>query len=399
MQRASVDLPQPDSPTSPNVSPRLTSNETPSTARSSLPPLCAERLLDAVDPQCRVLGARAEAGRQRSFVRPCAHTASSVISAGRGNSPAQRCSAKWHSATTGRSPGLSTTGGGTVVRQISTPFPIGQRGSNVQPGGRCARLGGNPGIDRQRPALRAGPARGTERSSASVYGMRRTREDLVGVAALDHPTRVHDEDAVAELGHDAEVVRDQQHRRAALGHEPLEQVEDLRLRRHVERGRRLVGDQQVRLVGERDRDHHALAHAARVLVRDSRRAGCSAFGTSTSLSRLDGERGARARRLILLVAQDDLRDLVADLAHRVERGHRVLEDQRHLLAAHRLHLAVGQPGDVAAVEHHAAALDAAGRLDQPQDRERRAPTCRSPTRRRPRRPCRARSRARPSGRP
>ena len=30
--RAVVDLPQPDSPTSPNVSPRLTSNEMPSTA-------------------------------------------------------------------------------------------------------------------------------------------------------------------------------------------------------------------------------------------------------------------------------------------------------------------------------------------------------------------------------
>ena len=32
MQRASVDLPQPDSPTMPSVSPGLTLNETPSTA-------------------------------------------------------------------------------------------------------------------------------------------------------------------------------------------------------------------------------------------------------------------------------------------------------------------------------------------------------------------------------
>ena len=59
----------------------------------------------------------------------------------------------------------------------------------------------------------------------------------------------------------------------------LHQVEDLRLRGHVERGRRLVGDQQVGVVDERHRDHHALAHAARELVRvvvdaAARRAGC-----------------------------------------------------------------------------------------------------------------------------
>jgi hypothetical protein len=43
--------------------------------------------------------------------------------------------------------------------------------------------------------------------------------------------------------------------------------EDLRLHGDVERRRRLVGDQQVRLVGERHGDHHALALAARQLVR------------------------------------------------------------------------------------------------------------------------------------
>ena len=45
------------------------------------------------------------------------------------------------------------------------------------------------------------------------------------------------------------------------------QREDLRLDRHVERRGRLVGDQQRRLAGHRQRDHHALAHAARELVR------------------------------------------------------------------------------------------------------------------------------------
>ena len=46
-----------------------------------------------------------------------------------------------------------------------------------------------------------------------------------------------------------------------------EQLQDLRLHGDVERRRRLVGDQQVGLVGERHRDHHALALPAGELVR------------------------------------------------------------------------------------------------------------------------------------
>ena len=46
-----------------------------------------------------------------------------------------------------------------------------------------------------------------------------------------------------------------------------EQLHDLSLDRHVERGRRLVGDQDVRVAPERHRDHRALPHPAGELVR------------------------------------------------------------------------------------------------------------------------------------
>ena len=73
---------------------------------------------------------------------------------------------------------------------------------------------------------------------------------------------------VGDLGDDAEVVRDEQDRPCrSRACSRAHQREDLRLDRHVERGRRLVGDQQRRVAGHRDRDHHALAHAARQLVR------------------------------------------------------------------------------------------------------------------------------------
>ena len=45
------------------------------------------------------------------------------------------------------------------------------------------------------------------------------------------------------------------------------QVENLRLNRDVERGGRLVGDEQLRLARQRHRDHHPLAHPAGELMR------------------------------------------------------------------------------------------------------------------------------------
>ena len=81
----------------------------------------------------------------------------------------------------------------------------------------------------------------------------------------------------------------------------------------------------------------ALAHAARELVR---------VLVDPLLGRRDADqaqhldrRGARAsRRPDPLVEQDRLDDLVADGEDRVERGHRLLEDHRDLVAADLPHL-------------------------------------------------------------
>ena len=96
--------------------------------------------------------------------------------------------------------------------------------------------------------------------------MARVGEDLGGRARLDDPPGVHHEHPVGDVGHDAEVVGDQDQRHAAALALALEQVEDLRLDRDVQRRRRLVGDQHVGVGGERDRDRDPLAQAAAQLV-------------------------------------------------------------------------------------------------------------------------------------
>ena len=104
----------------------------------------------------------------------------------------------------------------------------------------------------------------------------------------------------------------------------LHQAQDLRLDRDVERGRRLVGDQQLRPAGHRHRDHDALAHAAGQLVRivvDRARPRRDADRSSEAARR----RAPRRRRQAEMRAQH-LADLEADREQRVEARHRLLED-------------------------------------------------------------------------
>ena len=114
------------------------------------------------------------------------------------------------------------------------------------------------------------PSRGTAESSARVYGCTRRREDLLDRALLDLLAAPHHEHAVGDLGDDAHVVGDEHHRHPHLVLQQSDQRQDLRLDRDVERGGRLVGDQQARAARQRHRDHHPLAHAARELMRIAR---------------------------------------------------------------------------------------------------------------------------------
>ena len=106
----------------------------------------------------------------------------------------------------------------------------------------------------------------------------------------------------------------------------LEHVEHLGLDRHVERGRGLVGDEQVGVVRDRHRDHRPLAHAARVLVRVL----LGPVGRVRDADEVEQLDHALLQLLAadLAVDRDRLRDLVADPVRRVQRREGVLEHHR-----------------------------------------------------------------------
>ncbi len=138
-------------------------------------------------------------------------------------------------------------------------------------------------------------------------------------------------DPIGDLGDHAEVVGDEQHAGAVIALQVADQLEDLRLGGDVQRSGRLVGDQQRRFENQRDGDDDALALPAGELVGVR---GHHAPGVRQAHFLDRPEHPCKAFRLGQpgVLAQHFV-DLVAAAHHRIERGHRLLENHRHAGAA------------------------------------------------------------------
>src|SRR4051794_4681780 len=199
--------------------------------------------------------------------------------------------------------------------------------------------------------------------------MARVFEQAVDIGFFHHLAGIHDDDALRGLRHHAHRMGDQHDGHAEAVLHVLQQIEDLRLDGDVERGGRLVGDDELWLAGQRHGDHDALAHAARKLMRVI----VQAAGGIGDLHQLEHLHRAGERVLVgeALVAAKHLGDLLADGEHRVERGHRLLENETDILGPDVVQFVACERHEIAALEQDLAFDDAARRhRDQLQDRHR-----------------------------
>ena len=196
--------------------------------------------------------------------------------------------------------------------------------------------------------------------------MLRIVDHLLHRADLDDPAGVHHGDAVGGLGDHAHVVGDQHHRGAVVAAEALQELDDLRLDRDVERGGGLVGDDEARVGAEGEGDHHALAHPAGELVRVVVDAPLGRRDADLP-QQLDGT-GARLGRVHRQVLFDRLGDLAPDGVERIQRRERVLEDRPDAPAADLAHLLAGEIVDAGAFQQDLAPGDSPGALEQADDR-------------------------------
>ena len=119
---------------------------------------------------------------------------------------------------------------------------------------------------------------------------------------------------------------DQQHGHAEAGLQVLQQLEDLRLDGDVERGGRLVRDDQRRAADQRHRDHRALAQTAREFEREGAHRLARIGKADARQHVFDALRdfGRRQRAM----ERQRLADLIADRVQRRQRRHRFLEHDR-----------------------------------------------------------------------
>ena len=164
-----------------------------------------------------------------------------------------------------RRPGPASYGGGDSIAAalLDEPAPVGEDAPLLDASGR--RQKARDRVERRLVLERVAPRDAAQQPDR--VGMAWVVEHLPGGPFLDQLAGVQDPDAIAHLGDHAEVVADEQQRGPELVTQRRDQVEHLGLDGRVERGRRLVEDQQRRLGGERHRDHDALEHPARELVR------------------------------------------------------------------------------------------------------------------------------------
>ena len=152
---------------------------------------------------------------------------------------------------------------------------------------------------------------------------------------------------------------DEQERHAFGPGEVLQEVEDLGLRRDVERGGRFVRDQEAWLQRDGHGDDDPLPLPAGKLVRIA-----SGRDVEAHLSQQSGHVGGHGA-----MDAENLCDLVADGLERVERGHRFLEDHADLAPADAAQVAVGEAGEVGIAETYRARGHGRGR-QEPHDGER-----------------------------
>ena len=140
----------------------------------------------------------------------------------------------------------------------------------------------------------------------------------------------------------------------------MDEFEDLGLDRDIERGRRLVGDQQIRFGDQRHGDHDALAHAAGKFVRIT-------FDPAGGV--LDADLLKHLKRHFPGAAAVDpgvneqrLDELVLDAQIGIQRSHRVLENHRDAFAPDFLKFPCRAADQVNSVEYRPTAFDPGGGL-------------------------------------
>ena len=88
--------------------------------------------------------------------------------------------------------------------------------------------------------------------------MLRIRENFGRWAGFHNLTVFHHAHSVRNLTNDCQIVGNEKQAHLLALFQVCQQIKNLSLNGHIQRGRRFICDQQFRIVGQRHGDHHTL---------------------------------------------------------------------------------------------------------------------------------------------
>ena len=197
--------------------------------------------------------------------------------------------------------------------------------------------------------------------------MARRVEQPVRRLLFHHLPGIHHLHPSSGFGDHAHIMGNQHKPHAVLALQVHQQIQNLFLDRHVQRCRRLIGNQQARLAGNRHRNHHPLVHPAGHLVRKIPRP-ARRIGNAHLFQQLDHPVLHPLLRHRMMRPQR-LGDLPAHRIARVERGHRLLKNHRHVFAHQLAPLAWRNTEQIRAIKAQHIGRHLARPADQPHRRE------------------------------
>ena len=182
--------------------------------------------------------------------------------------------------------------------------------------------------------------------------------------------RIHHDHCIAQLAHHTQIMGDEKHGSVHLPVQVPDQIQNLRLNRHIQCRRGFIGDQDLRLTGQRHGNHHTLTHTSghlmRILMSSHFRIGdshCPHHIHSFLHGLFFVHTPMKSQRL---------RDLLSALDNRIQRSHRFLKNHGHLVSPQFLHLFFGKFNQILPFIQDLASRNPSGRIgNQLQNRQRR----------------------------
>ena len=181
--------------------------------------------------------------------------------------------------------------------------------------------------------------------------MLRVGKNIRRQSLFHHLTAPHDANAAGNPAHNVQIMGDEHHRHAKPRLQPRHQIQNFRLNGHIQRGRRLIRDQDIGVIRQGHRDHHALTLTAGKFMRIASHA-IFRLGDFHQSQHLQRPRACGPMTQALMPPYR-FNQLAANGIKRVQRGHRFLKDHGDLSAPNGVQLRFWQANQVgAAVIRH-----------------------------------------------